>query len=210
MRRSLAILLLAALAGPGACARPAPPPNRPSAVSPPGDPRRGAGIAVACLACHGAAVYTTGAPPFEAPRLGHQRASSIFYALQDYRDGRRQSEVMRPVAGQLDDQQMRDVAAYLASTPLKIPTPQLAGSPAYALTVTHCSLCHGETGLGEVDGTPILTGQRESYLEHALAAYRAGARKEPTMQAMARALSPDEVGLAASYYAAQQGLEVAR
>ncbi len=144
------------------------------------------------------------------PRIGHQRASSIFYALHDYRTGRRSSDVMQPLAAQLSDQQMRDVAAYLTAEPLKIPKPELMGSAAYQLTQSRCGFCHGETGLGEVDGAPILTGQHQSYLEHALAAYRSGSRREPTMRAVAAGLSPEQASLAASYYAAQHGLETSR
>ena len=210
MREGVVAVLLSLAIGLAGCSNPALPPTRASASNPLGDAQRGAKVAPLCLTCHGAVPTQTGSPAFVPPKLGHQRASSIFYALQDYRAGRRKSDVMGPVAAQLTDQQMRDVAAYLTSTPLKIPTPQMAGSRAYALAVSRCSLCHGETGLGEVDGTPILTGQHRSYLEHALNAYRSGSRVEPTMTTMARALSPDEVGLAAAYYSSQQGLEAAK
>ncbi len=182
-------------------------PARASASNPPGDPERGRELAQTCLACHGIAETTSGSPPFHAPRLRHQRPSSIVYALQDYRSGRRKSDVMGPLAAALTDQQMRDVAAYLADRLTGVPDIQLAGSSAYALSIAKCSICHGETGMGEIEGTPVLAGQDASYLRHALEQYRNGGRKETTMRAVASALSADEIARVTSYYAAQPSLE---
>lgn len=181
--------------------------TRPSVYSPPGDVRRGAQIAQStCLSCHGAETMTFGDPAFHAPRLGHQRLSYLFYALQDYRAGRRRSEVMGPVAKGLTDQQMRDVAAYFAQGTLPIPQLRLGNTPSYRLAISRCAICHGETGLGEVDGMPILTGQDRSYLEYALKQYRSGGRSEATMRAVVQRLSPADASLLTGYYSAQQGL----
>ena len=73
-----------------------------------------------------------------------------------------------------------------------------------------CGLCHGEAGLGVMDGYPALAGQHQDYLEHALLAYRAGSRSNLIMQRVARALTPDEVSQMAAYFAAQPGLEPVR
>jgi cytochrome c553 len=58
-----------------------------------------------------------------------------------------------------------------------------------------------------MDGYPALAGQHQSYLEHALLAYRSGERANPIMRHFAATLKPDEVSRMAEYFAAQPGLE---
>jgi cytochrome c553 len=186
--------------------------NRPSAVFPAGDPVRGKSLATPCLSCHGEVDLTVGEPPFQPPKLRYQRPSTIFYALQDYRDGRRHSDLMAPMAKPLSDQDMRDLAAYLSAGPNRRrgadpKGPEMADSWAHGKVGEVCGLCHGEAGLGVMDGYPALAGQNETYLEHALNAYRSRERSNPIMRRFARGLKPDEVGKMATYFAAQPGLE---
>lgn len=68
-----------------------------------------------------------------------------------------------------------------------------------------CFSCHGAEGVARVPGTPHLAGQERAYLERALRAYRAGdGRKDPTMAAMAKPLSDDDIANIAAYFAAQR------
>lgn len=69
------------------------------------------------------------------------------------------------------------------------------------LSVT-CAACHGEDGVGTLDIYPIIAGQYEDYLVHALKAYRDGKRKNIIMGGMAAALSDDDIKNLAAYYAA--------
>jgi cytochrome c553 len=185
--------------------------TRPSASDPPGNATRGKALAEICLTCHAAGGAPAGDPPVPPPHLRHQRASSIFYALHDYKSGRRQSDIMGPLVEDLTDQQMRDLAAYLAGPPLDHPpTAKLADDPIHKETSRRCDLCHGETGMGEMQGIPLLTGQEQTYLERALAEYRDGRRTDPTMQAVARALPPERDADFAHYYAVQEALEPAQ
>jgi cytochrome c553 len=188
--------------------------NRASAVFPAGDSVHGKVLAASCLSCHGdvGAGATFGQPPFNAPKLRYQRPSTIFYALQDYRDGRRRSDIMQPMAEGLSDQDMRDLAVYLSAGPHRRrgadpEGPAMATSWAHAEVGAVCGLCHGEAGLGVMDGYPALAGQNKSYLEHALLAYRSGGRANPIMRHFAGTLTPDEVDRMATYFAAQPGLE---
>jgi cytochrome c553 len=68
-----------------------------------------------------------------------------------------------------------------------------------------CSGCHGvpgtKTAFPEVYHVPKIGGQSEAYLVSALNAYRAGERYNPTMKALASALSEKEVRDVAAYYA---------
>ena len=189
--------------------------NRPSAVFPAGDLARGKALSAQCLACHGDVNIVLGQPAFHPPKLRYQRPSSVFYALQDYRDGRRQSDVMAPVARTLSDQDMRDLSVYVTVGPNRRrgAAPggaEMASSWAHQKVVDLCGLCHGEAGLGVMDGYPALAGQNQDYIEHALLAYRSGARTNPIMHAFARSLAPDEISKMAAYFAAQPGLEPLR
>ncbi len=189
--------------------------NRVSAIFPAGDAVRGKALSETCMACHGEPATIVGDPAFRAPKLRYQRPSTLFYALQDYRSGARKSDIMGPVAMTLHDQDMRDLAAYLSARTqaTKLPPkggPALADSWAHAKNDAVCGMCHGEAGLGVMDGYPVLGGQHRDYLEHALAEYRSGGRKNPIMATFARSLKPDEVMKMAEYFAAQSSLEQAR
>lgn len=67
-----------------------------------------------------------------------------------------------------------------------------------------CFACHGENGISKIDGTPHLAGQNREYLEKALHAYREGQlRQDPTMTAMAKPLSDNDITNIAVYFSLQ-------
>jgi cytochrome c553 len=202
-----AVLVVAMLAMCPASSNEAAATVQPSASYPPGDPARGEKLAQTCAACHGDVDIKVGDPPIEPPKLYHERASYVFDALLEFRSGLRKSDVMTPMAAGLSDQDMRDIAAYVAAKPLGPPHASMVGTPAYKFTVTNCTICHGETGMGEMEGMPILTGQNKDYLEHALEEFKAGTRTNATMQAVAKGLTQKEIDEAATYYSAQEALE---
>lgn len=72
----------------------------------------------ACVDCHG----REGAAPIDAayPVLAGQYQDYIAYALQMYRDGRRQNTLMASQAKGLTDQQIADLSAYFGSRPAKL------------------------------------------------------------------------------------------
>jgi cytochrome c553 len=72
-----------------------------------------------------------------------------------------------------------------------------------------CKACHGEGGAKPImPQTPILAGQYEDYLIHALQAYKSGVRQNPMMAPMAQPLSEDEIRNLAAYFSQQTGLQV--
>jgi cytochrome c553 len=77
-----------------------------------GDPEAGKAKSVPCQACHG--VDGQAITP-EYPNLGGQYASYLVKALRDYRDGRRKNVIMAPMAANLTDQDIEDLAAWYAS-----------------------------------------------------------------------------------------------
>ncbi|HMB73168.1 MAG TPA: c-type cytochrome, partial [Gammaproteobacteria bacterium] len=174
----------------------------------PADAARGRGLALACMACHASAEMLSGTEPaFHVPKLAGQRGEAIFSALRDYRSGTRQSAVMQPFVAALSLQDMRDVAAYLAASGPYVPGTEDAGSWAHQKVRRDCTACHGDSGMGVMAGVPVLTGQHEDYLIHALEAYRDGSRDDPTMGPIAQALAPDEIVQLSAYFAKQSHLQ---
>lgn len=66
-----------------------------------------------------------------------------------------------------------------------------------------CFSCHNDNGISKIPGIPHLAGQRRDYLENALRAYRSGQRQDPTMDAMAKPLSDEDIANIAAYFSLQ-------
>jgi cytochrome c553 len=116
---------------------------------------------------------------------------------------------MMAQASSLSEQQIEDVAAYLAS----LSADSVAAGGAAAASpeeTTVCLACHGQNGIGLSPTWPTLAGQHEDYLVHALNQYRDGTRKDPVMAPMAAALTDGDVALIAKYYSRLDGLETTK
>jgi len=171
-----------------------------------GDAVSGEMLGYTCLGCHGVDGYRNAYPSYRVPRLGGQKAAYLVAALKGYRAGTRVHPTMMAQASSLSDQQIEDVAAYLAS--LSGHTVAAGGSTAPSLAeTTTCIACHGQNGISLSPAWPTLAGQHEDYLVHALNQYRDGTRKDPVMAPMAAALSDSDVELLAKYYSRLDGLE---
>jgi cytochrome c553 len=68
-----------------------------------------------------------------------------------------------------------------------------------------CIGCHGIPGYKAsfpiVYSAPMIAGQNAKYVEGALAAYKAGERKHPTMRAIAGSLTAQDMADLGAYYA---------
>lgn len=97
---------------------------------------------------------------------------------------------------------IRALRVGLAVVVCAVATPALAGDPdaGKEKSVT-CVACHGEDGLGTNPMYPVLAGQYEDYLVHALRAYRDGSRKNAIMAGLATTLSDEDIEDLAAYYA---------
>ena len=132
----------------------------------------------ACLACHGANGQST-IP--EVPSLGGQPAFYLTIQLLMFREKLRVVEPMNQVMQGLKDDDLRDMAAYLA----KLPPPEPPAGPvdparmerARTLIEQHrCNFCHNRDYSGE-QNVPRLAGQREDYLVKALREYKNNTRR---------------------------------
>ena len=189
MRVATAILLAMAC-GAGAAA---------SAQQPPaGNVQQGRVIGYTCLGCHGIRGYRAAYPNYAVPRLRGQSVQYLIAALKEYRSGARAFPTMHLQAQSLTDQDIADVAAYLAGKPVAGAKPVAASEVPKAAAV--CTSCHGSDGIGVAPMYPTLAGQHESYLIRALREYQSGYRKNPIMSSMAASLSPADIRIVAAYF----------
>ena len=80
-----------------------------------GDADAGKRMVTTCLGCHGVPGYSNVYPNYQVPKLAGQHPEYIVTALEAYRDGQRTHPTMQAQAADFSDQEMADIAAYLAS-----------------------------------------------------------------------------------------------
>ena len=165
----------------------------------PGDPEAGKASTVGCTGCHG----NQGVSGIPAnPSLAGQDAQYLMAALRAYKAGDRTDETMKALATSLDDNKMKDIAAYYAA---QEPLAPHVEPPATAQQWTQkCDRCHGLNGNSTDPGIPALAAQRIEYLEAAVRDYQTGARSSSEMAAMSSVLSEDDVNNLATYYSHQK------
>ena len=169
---------------------------------------RGKQLFATCSECHGES--GEGNPAIGAPNIAGMNAWYIETELHKFRAGVRGAEFddmegmrMRPMSLSLaNDDEVKAVAAYVASLPQVPHAPILGGDPAagkrrYAL----CSGCHGPSGSGnEAVKAPRLAGVDDWYLATELKKFHNGVRganpndiEGSAMAPMTRALNNDKV-----------------
>lgn len=184
----------------------------PALVLAAGDPAAGKGKAGTCVACHSEDGNSVN-PIW--PKLAGQYENYLVKQLKDLRAGQqgpRYDPVMSPMAANLSDQDIADLAAYYASqkqTPGKAQQDLVAvGERIYrggnkATQVTACIACHGPDGSGnDAANYPRLSGQHAQYIELQLRAFREGKRKNSAngmMETISHHLSEPEIKAVSSY-----------
>jgi len=63
-----------------------------------------------------------------------------------------------------------------------------------------CAACHGADGISKIPTYPNLKGQKAAYTVKQLKAFKSGARKDPTMNAMAKPLSDADMANLAAHF----------
>ena len=86
-----------------------------STASAEGDVAAGKQAAETCMGCHAVNSYFNVYPTYHVPRIGGQSAAYIESALKAYRDGSRKHETMNANAANLSDQDIANIAAFVAS-----------------------------------------------------------------------------------------------
>lgn len=80
-----------------------------------GDPEAGRIKSETCIGCHGIENYKNVYPTYRVPKLANQNADYIVIALKAYKSGERSHPTMISQASTMTDQDMADIAAYLAN-----------------------------------------------------------------------------------------------
>lgn len=168
-----------------------------------GNAAAGQALAQPCAACHGAE-GVSGNP--SSPSLAGQDAQYLAAALKAYQDGSRGNPTMKALAASLDENAVRNLAAYYAS--LQPKRPNVRRPLTTAQWVERCDRCHGVNGNSTDPRIPMLAGQREDYLRKVLERYRTGERHSLEMAAMSEALSENDVRNLAIYYSRQKARPV--
>ncbi|WP_244850189.1 cytochrome c [Caballeronia sp. SL2Y3] len=167
---------------------------------------RGATLALRCTMCHG----ERGMSEANSPNLAGQYASVIYKQLMDFQTGARTNAVMSPMAANLSDQDMRDLAAYYASLPRPPAQRKVSDSLAPGIVshgapmrnVAPCAACHG--GIDNKAGSPWIDGLPAAYTKAQLIAFANGTRTNDineVMRNVARNMTPEEIDAASAYYA---------
>ncbi len=169
-----------------------------------GDPERGRVLTNTCMGCHGIDGYRNAYPSYRVPRLGGQHPEYLVIALNGYKSQMRAHPTMQAQATSLSDQDMQDIAAFLASAGDARSGSATAESSNEKIAI--CTACHGEAGISPAPTWPNLAGQYRDYLVHSLKAYQNGERTDPIMSGQAAALSAEDIEELAAYYASQPGL----
>lgn len=181
---------------------------------PAGNAQRGAVLASTCLGCHGIEGYRNAYPDYAVPRLAGQHAQYLEAALKEYRSDARDYPTMHLQALSLSDQDIADVAAYLASKPLVAPATSPASQQQIPQPALVCTSCHGRDGIGVAPMYPSLAGQHASYLARAIEEYQAGSRPHgaavgesqplyrvnPIMNGMVASLKPADITAIVDYF----------
>jgi len=175
-----------------------------------GNAERGAKLAYTCLGCHGIPNYRNPSPSYSVPKLRGQHPEYLVLALQAYQSGERSHATMHANASGWKDQDLADMAAFLAGPPVE---PAAGSKPVGKIpdVAQTCVACHGVDGIGITPQYPTLAGQHADYLARALTDYKKGGRKNAIMAGFAGSLSAADIRALAAYYAAQRpGLETSK
>lgn len=175
-----------------------------------GDAAAGKAKSTACAACHGP---DGNSPNPEWPKLAGQHPAYLVEQLRAFKAGQRHNAMMAPMAQDLSEQDMQDLAAYFASQALMLTgaaNAELAeqGQRLYRggiakRQVAACIGCHGPSGQGIPPRFPRLSGQHAAYTLQQLLAFKAGSRPSDAdiMTTIAFRLSEQEIKALAEYLA---------
>lgn len=177
-----------------------------------GDVEAGKTKAAQCAACHGP---QGNMQSDQFPKLAGQGAPYIYEQLKLFKSGERQNAIMAGQVAGLNDQDMKDLAAFFAAQQTRPGAADVAVAPAGAALyhggnadedIPACAGCHGPSGLGNAAAKfPRLSGQSPQYVAAQLKAYRdgkrSGYRNATIMNGVAENLTDNDIQALASYVA---------
>ncbi|WP_018863277.1 MULTISPECIES: c-type cytochrome [Thioalkalivibrio] len=177
-----------------------------------GDPQRGQEISQSCAACHQADGNSTNP---EWPKLAGQHPKYTVKQLRDFKEGETRSDsLMAGEVADLDEQDMRDLAAYFAEQSITTETADedvvergeriyRGGIPSQ--NVAACIACHGPNGQGNPEAMfPKVAGQHATYSADQLRKFRDGERSNDAgrmMRNVVQRMSDEDIEAVSQYMA---------
>jgi len=194
----LALFSTAALAADNKAAQPAKP-----------DLAKGEASFAVCASCHGADGNST--TPAN-PSLAQQHPEYLVKQLQEFKNGKRDNAIMKGFASALSDEDMRNIAFWLASKKAKDGAAKdkklvTLGERIYRggiadRQIAACAGCHSPNGAGIPAQYPRLKGQHADYTAAQLVAFRDGVRSNNAqMRDVAAKMNDREIKAVSDYIA---------
>jgi cytochrome c553 len=169
----------------------------------------GSATQASCASCHNA--DGNSAIPAN-PKLAGQHPEYLLEQLEEFKKGKRANPVMSGMVTNLSDDEMRNIAHWLASQKPKAGFAKnkemvALGEKIYKggiadRQVPACAGCHSPTGAGIPSQFPRLSGQHAEYTANQLIGFRDGARKNSALMSQVTAKMNDkEIKAVADYLA---------
>ncbi len=156
-----------------------------------------------CAACHGDGGNSTNS---QVPLIAQQPAQFITTSLFMFREGNRKDPQMSPMAANLSNVDMNDIAAFFsaqkAAPPRHQSNPENAKAGPGLAQKFNCTQCHGPGLLGQ-QHIPRLAGQQFEYLRTQLRGFKAMTRADidGNMTSAAQALTDKDIEVLADFIA---------
>jgi cytochrome c553 len=156
-----------------------------------------------CAACHGDGGNSANPA---VPSLAQQPAQFVSTSLFMFREGNRKDPQMSPMAANLSNAEMNELARHFAAQKAAPPKHKSAAENAAAgpglAKKFNCSQCHGPKLLGQ-QHIPRLAGQQYDYLKTQLKGFKAGTRADidGNMTSAAAALGEKDIEALADFLA---------
>ena len=162
-----------------------------------------------CAACHGADGNSAIAVN---PTLAQQHPEYLVKQLQEFKSGKRNNAVMKGFATMLTDEDMKNIAYWVASKPAKAGFAKdkdlvTLGERIYRggiadRNIAACAGCHSPNGAGIPAQYPRLSGEHADYTVAQLNTFRDGSRaNSQQMTQVAAKLNDKEIKAVADYIA---------
>jgi cytochrome c553 len=156
-----------------------------------------------CAACHGANGNSDNPV---VPSIAQQPAQFVSTSLYQFREGNRKDPQMSPMAANLSNAEMNELASYFEKQKAAAPKHQskpenVSAGPGLAKKY-NCSQCHGPKMLGQ-QHIPRIAGQQYEYLRVQLKGFKAGTRADidGNMTSAAKAVPEQDLEALADYLA---------
>jgi cytochrome c553 len=165
------------------------------------DINAGRAKAQVCIACHGPDGNSIDPA---TPSLAGQPQQFLVTALFMFREGNRKNPLMTPMAANLSNTDLNDLAAYFSTQkstpPARTADPQTIAAGRQLAEKYGCVQCHGPALLG-LQHIPRLAGQQAEYLRTQLRGFKASTRfdMDGVMTSAAQVLSVEDIAVLADF-----------